>query len=126
MCIKFDMKLEKTRQRLREWGYWYHRLLTSQIGYPAISLLGKIADSKGMLIRSTVYVIRDNPEAEEIDLCINNLAHQEPMHASLVKIHYAFFEEIDEKIKSTALSRTSYFRFLREAEEIINSYLHSS
>ena len=122
--LKYELSLESTRARLREWGYWCNAILSMGMSFPGSSILGKIAKSKGELIRSTTPKLApENEIAEKIDDLINQLSKQESEKARILCIHYVERESNNTKFKKANMPRTTYFRTLFSAEKWIHDHI---
>lgn len=121
---KYELSLDNTRARLREWGYWCNAILTMGLKLPSVSILGQMVELKGELIKSTApRLAPENEIAEEIDDLVNQLSKQEPEKAKILCIHYIERRSNKEKFKKANMPRTSYFRLLLSAENWIYNHI---
>ena len=123
--LKYELCLENTRARLREWGRWCNAVLTMGLGFPRLSILGKIAESNGELIKGTAKKLApENEMAEKIDDLVNQLSKQAPEKAKILYIHYADKGSIKSKTSKLNLSKKTYFKYLLCAENWIHDRIH--
>lgn len=120
-----EFDLEPTRRKLRNWGHWCRSIITMGLGFSKKSLLGQLIDSKGVLIKGTVKDLApENEYAEVVEQLVNELAQIDFNKAKVLYVHYTLNTNNKEKFEKTNLPRTTYFRYLAEAEEWINERLN--
>lgn len=121
---KYALGVEGTRQRLREWGNWYHATLSMGLNFSSKSIVGQLIDSQGVLIRSTgEYLAPENEKAEEIDQLINDLSKENEKVARVLCYHYTEEGSRENKVLHSGVPKTSYYRILSNAEKWIHERL---
>lgn len=109
-----------TKKRLTAWGNWCHHIVTMGLGYSNQSLIAKLQQEGGMIIKGTnTLLIPSNEDAEEIDALLNQLAANEPngvgkpQWANVVRIHYTQRHKNNAaKALSVHLNERTYKRYL--------------
>lgn len=101
---KYDRELER---RLSEWGKWYVNYVTGVLGYPPMSIEGRIRTDGGILSKGTKLPEPPlNSDAEEMDELINALQINYPAYAKAIKLRYTslngleFFANLELFIKN--------------------------
>jgi hypothetical protein len=100
------MEIDYVKERLIEWADFFGRLQIS-IGYPPLSIEGRLMRDGGVLPRSTKSPhdpMPSNPKAEEIEALWKELHTELPKTAKAIKAkyfapHYATRTEIARKMK---------------------------
>ena len=113
-----------TRRQLMNWGSWSKRLTALGLGYANQSLLARLQQQGGMIVRSTAKPrLPKNPEAESMNDWIEKLAEDKPRGyakphwAEIVRIHYTMNDRpYASRVQIAKLSRRTYDYYLREAE----------
>ncbi|MBX9706086.1 MAG: hypothetical protein K2Q14_04800 [Gammaproteobacteria bacterium] len=125
MNQKHELELLGTKQRLREWAYWCNDILTMGLGFPKKSIIGRLIDTKGEIIRSTTPALSpENQLAEEVDRLINEYSKTHFNRAKVLVLHYLNKDKkITERIASSGFAKSTYFYNLDEAEQWIHKQL---
>ncbi len=124
MNIQYDIYLEDVRKRLRTWGHWCNAILAMEVGFSGQSLISHLVNFKGFIVSSTAdSIVPENEEAEEVDELVNQFAKISPEKAKILWIHYTTFIRVTERIKKSELGKTTYFKYLAEAEKWVNQHL---
>lgn len=119
-----QLELNETRRQFHEWGNWY--LLTLRIGldYSNKSIVGQLVDAKGMIIRGTdEYLSPENERAEEIDKLVNDLVKENEKIATVLRYHYTYEGDDEERIKHYGIPKSTYNYYLSNAIAWINRRL---
>ena len=125
--MSFDIKLENTRERLREWGDWTRAILAMGLYFSKKSMIGEILDSKGMVIASTGKTLAPKNElAEEIDFLIEELGKIMPKEVKVLKIHYVYEGYLKEKIRMSGIPKSTYYHYLEISESWLTKRLNSN
>lgn len=123
----YNLDVEYTRQRLKEWGYWCNRIITMGLGYPNMSMEGKLIASGGVIIKATnPSLIPQNTEAEEINHLVNMLGNINQKQAYIINIHYTSNDSTKNKIKKMRLAPRTYHDQLNKALLWINQQLKTT
>ncbi|OGT32014.1 MAG: hypothetical protein A3E87_10710 [Gammaproteobacteria bacterium RIFCSPHIGHO2_12_FULL_35_23] len=123
--MELNIKREYVRERLRQWGSWSRVILTRGLGFSSKSMIGKICDSKGLVIKGTAdSVAPQNKLAEEIDSLIEELRLFLPKSAKILGIHYVYEGSIKNKVKKAKIPRATYFYYLDIAENWLMGHLN--
>ena len=123
--MSFDIKLENTRERLREWGDWTRTILAMGLYFSRKSMIGEILDSKGIVISSTSKALAPKNElAEEIDLLIEELGKIMPKEVKVLKIHYVHEGDIKTKSKVAGIPERTYYRYLELSEHWVSKRIN--
>jgi hypothetical protein len=109
--------------RLENWGSWRVKYVTNGIGYPSTSPIFKIKSDGTAVFESSQDNVLVNPQAEEVDKCINALARIYPRYADAVKIRYTAVSE-KEELKARNISRGTYQNNLRLGKMWVASRLN--
>jgi hypothetical protein len=107
--MKFDRYVDL---RLENWGLWRVKFVSNGLGYPSTSATFKIKEDGTAVFESSQDNVLVNPQAEEVDKCINALSRVYPRYADAVKIRYTAISE-KEELKKRNLKYGSYLVNLR-------------
>lgn len=119
-----NRNLPETKQRLREWAGWCHDIELMGLDYPSKTIVAKLIEAEGEIIRSTNNALApDNENAEEVDELVNLYAKDHPKQARVLVLHYTNAKKTKEKIDLLKVSRTTYFRHLDDSEEWMSRHL---
>lgn len=111
-------------RRLYSWGNWHNTVLLAGLSYARKSIIGKLMDSKGVLISGTNRLnIPENPAAEEVGELLFKLRKCKPKWYCILKYHYTNDMKTYDKAKNTQLSLRNYQKFLLKGEKWINREL---
>ena len=126
--MSYSNDLFITKRRLREWGDWCYQVTTMGLKYSHRSFVAKLQDEGSVMIHGTTKMLAPtNPQAEEVNDLIEEMGQQTPQGAkwaNIIRVHYTMQDkEIEKRIKSANLPKTTYFRYLRGAEEWLSQYL---
>ncbi len=120
----YEERLNKTRQRLREWGAWYNAILSMGLNFSSKSIVGKLIDAKGLLIQGTgEHLAPDNQRAEEIDQLVNTLAKENEKAAKILCYHYTAEGNKSERVQQSGIAKRTYYDNLLYGEKWVSSYL---
>jgi hypothetical protein len=122
--MSYSIDLFATKKRLTEWGNWCHQMVTQGLGYANKSLIAKIQAEGGIIINGTAkMLVPPNEKAEEMNDLIEELAATQPdgegkpEWAKVIRIHYTMLDkDIQERIQFTLLPRSTYYRYLQDAQ----------
>jgi hypothetical protein len=117
--MKFDRYVDL---RLENWGLWRVKFVSNGLGYPSTSATFKLKEDGTAVFESSQDNVLVNPQAEEVDKCINALARVYPHCADAIKIRYTCRNE-KEEIKRRNISRGTYQNNLRMAKMWVASRL---
>ncbi len=120
-----------TKKRLTEWGHWCHKIVTMGLGYSNQSLIAQLQTEGPVIIQSTAKIlVPNNEQAEELNALIEQLAAEKPdgegkpEWAKVIRIHYTMLDkEVPERIQYTFLPRSTYFRYLKDAQHWLSKYI---
>jgi len=129
--MTYSTNLFSTKKRLTEWGNWCYQIITMGLGYSNKSLLAKIKDEGGLIIQGTAkMLVPTNEQAEEVNDLIEQLAAEQPEGegkpewAKVIRIHYTMQDkELQERIQCASLPRSTYFYYLKEAQDWLSKYI---
>ena len=84
--------------RLCVWARWVVKCTTQGLGYPSKSVEGRLVQDGGVLPKSTAPLLcPTNPDAEEVDVLINELGCYDAALVDAIKLKYlgrnSFYQE---------------------------------
>jgi hypothetical protein len=88
------------------------------------SILGKLIDSGGVLVRSTGGAPCMDLQSEEIEKCVNQLPTD--LRIVVLEFYLSFDSTPKQKAKALNLSRMTLYRRVDSAHNIIDGYLRSA
>ncbi|MCW5588112.1 MAG: hypothetical protein KIT27_00480 [Legionellales bacterium] len=129
--MAYSTDLLTTKKRLTQWGHWCHQIITMGLGYSNQSLIAKLQAEGGVIVRGTTkMLIPTNKQAEELNDLIEQLAAEQPdgegkaEWAKVIRIHYTMPDkDVQERIQYTSLPRSTYFRYLKDAQNWLSKYI---
>lgn len=76
-------------ERLQQWARWHTKCMQNGLGYPPLSVEGRLQRDGGVLPKSTAPLhLPSNPDAEEVDELMNALGQYDMTLAEAIKIQY--------------------------------------
>lgn len=109
--------LAEIRGQLKTWAYWRNDILSSGLKFSRKNILIPLIDNKDINIRSTQpHQWPTNEKAEKMDELINLYTRTHDKRAKILKLHYLKQLSLKEKVAESRLPKTTYFRYLNEAE----------
>jgi len=129
--MTYATDLLTTKKRLTEWGHWCHQITTMGLGYSHHSLIAQLQTEGPVIIKSTAkLLVPNNEQAEAVNELIEQLAAGPPVGAGkpewarVIRIHYTMPNKaLQERLQCTALPRSSYFRYLKQAQHWLSKYM---
>lgn len=120
---------ELTHKRLKDWGKWWYRMLTSPaVGYPPESIEGKLMSGGGLLVKGMVDLhIPINLDADEIDVLVGELLtnKKERQGGIVLRVNYILRGRQEHKAKLLKMSSVQYQYHLKAARMYIAGRLKS-
>jgi len=114
-----DLYVEK---RLRMWGTWVEKCITSGLGFPSSSAFTKI-NIHNIQKSSTSLINHPDEEAEEIDRAIVSLNQYKPILAKVIILRYTEGKGLRDKLKKINLQYETYKKYLQIAKSWISGIL---
>lgn len=109
--------LYETQQRLRYWAAWCNDILAMGLGYHRKNMIELLRETQGDVIKSTnTHLVIENAEAEIIDALLSQYAVKHKEEAKILTRHYLSKDKIADKIAHSKLPKSTYHRYVREAE----------
>lgn len=132
--MAYSIDLFSVKKRLTEWGCWCEQIVTCGLGHSHQSLLAKMQNNGGVMIRATnKNFAPNNPRAEEVNALIEGLARCslgnfcKPEWAKVLRIHYTMLDRsVKERVFHASINERTYYRYLKEAQSWLSEHLDDS
>jgi len=112
---------------LNHWAEWVARDKDSGLGFPAKTILGRLADgditSASSFRSSTPPLKKRDYRAEAVNKSIIKLAHIDDNLSDAVTLHYCQQGSAEAKCKILGVSRRTYFTMLDRARAWLSGFL---
>jgi hypothetical protein len=125
MIIEKIITDEYIKERLREWGEWFSRDITNNIGFPRRNILARLRDEGGQIIRATGQKpLPTHTKAEEMESILMVLNKNQPVLAYILMITYLYPDKciwmVEEEL---GCKKSHYYMQLNLAFAWVKGYL---
>lgn len=112
-------------ERLREWAQWHLKCVMNGLGYPSLTVEGRLYRDGGLLPKSTApLTLPTNPDAEQMDELINELASYDKALAEAIKVKYMGRHTLYQEAKLRQIPLPTLKHSLRLAKTWLAAKLH--
>lgn len=124
-CTQMKGKIVLVERRLQHWGRWLLKSLTNGLGYPSQATVVTAMQGSPATAHAPTP---DNPEAEEINVIVKELAIAHKIWADVLNQHYT--RDLDKNVSAVAygmeIPERSYFHYLKKGRKHVENILKTS
>ena len=104
-------------ERLQQWARWHTKCMQNGLGYPPLSVEGRLQRDGGVLPKSTAPLpLPSNPDAEEMDMLINELGRYDKALAEAIRVKYTAQNTLYQEAKLRKIPLPTFKNNLRLAK----------